>query len=507
MPSRLKQFALFVAVFLVLVAALFLLYAVDHFGGLGEVLQLPAVLDRSTPAMQDGFDLVAVMRGRPDDSDFSLPSGAKMFLAAQQTSGDTVLWISPPQLPPLSLFDQTRRTNETQLQHFFSVTMVSSAGDHFRAAWYYEGGCLPDGGEPCVASRTGTTRPDLIAVVIPAGYPEDVSYFDVSIRDRLRHHAQWRVERLPRMKSTITPTAQATFCKGGATIILAAVRTPNHSLLNGWPTVRLNLTMLPLAKSTRHMWEFTPSINYGPSLSWESYRQPWMTGDDANVDEEVGDDWLLSHQKLKTGVTTTITSPYVRGNDTAVYHGVLSQFVSRQDSIDIRNVRIDTIEATESGMKEDTYCLDDTHKLDIISGSGLTIFLPKQHKTTKRMIFMSPNSLNLIWRLSPMSPGRSAQTAGMLPDSPLCRNYNRPVTVWFEAFVNGKPLGYLDGLPVQPSNGNPEQVHFPASLPLPNVIKDLKITIHQRLDLQRIPVTLSAKIVNIAQKNLVTEQF
>jgi len=84
----------------------------------------------------------------------------------------------------------------------------------------------------------------------------------------------------------------------------------------------------------------------------------------------------------------------------------------------------------------------------------------------------------------------------MLPDSPLCRNYHRPVSVWFEASVDGKPLGVGAGLPDKEDIAKPIMVHFPVPLLLPPVIRDLKITVHQRVDIQRIPVTLTARIEN-----------
>jgi len=491
-----KRLAAAAAAFVVLAAIVSAVF-VHESGGIREVLQLPAVVAGPHVFKQDGFTLVAVTRGRPDDSNITLPSGAKMFLAAEQSSGDTILWIAPPILPPAHLSRSKIIHDSGQHQSFYAIEAVTSAGDRFRVPWYYEGGCLEEAGEPCIDSRIASFSPHIIAAVVPAGYPAGITTFDISITDPFGHKAHWLLTQPPKMLPAMPASMKEVFEKDGAALSLRAIRTFSPAKSGKWPVVHLYMTVRQLAPAAKHNWALFQRHDTRPTLSWQPYKMPWMTATaDKNARRPVSEFWLFSRLHSFTDEFDDISSPYVRNNETAAFRGVLSQYETRVDAIHLKNVEVQTIRAYEGGFYEDTFCIKLPHSVELISGSGLTFLLPAQQKTPKKILLMSPNSLNLIWKLSPVTPGHNSDTSAMLPDSPLCRNYHRPVSVWFEASVDGKPLGVGAGLPDKEDIAKPIMVHFPVPLLLPPVIRDLKITVHQRVDIQRIPVTLTARIEN-----------
>jgi hypothetical protein len=494
MSARARKLAPVATIIIVSVAVFIIIIAVQSLGGPSEVLQLPAVVSPLTPAKQDGYTLVAVSRGKVDDSDFAMPGGSTMLLAAQQSSGDTILWIAPPILPPTRLLRATSIHDSGKLQSFYRITVVSSMGDHFRLPWHYEGGCLEGGGEPCIETRAASISPRIIAADIPAGYPSDISYFDVKITDPLHHLAHWRLSRLPKSVLVGDGALQPAASEDGVSIALSARRIRLANDTTDWPVVKLFMTIKALSPHARHKWALFQRREIQPSLSWQPVQLPWMrsTSDQGGrlSDSQY---WLFSRSKTSTEEFTTIMTPYTRKNTTATFRGILSQYETRTDFIDLRDIKIERIYAMEAGLGTNTYCINIDHKLVVHSTSGLTFVLPRQRGSYISLSTMTPNSLNLIWRLKPLTPSHN-DIAAMLPDSPLCRKYNVPAAVWFEASVDGKPLGVCAGLPDSSDTSAPITVHFPALIPLPAVVHDLRITIHQRVDLNRIGVTLTTPI-------------
>jgi len=495
MSPIVKRLVIAGSAFLLLLVMVFTVVTIESDGGFRELFQLPAAVVPADSAKQDGFSLVLVSRGHPDDSDVVLPGGSKMFLAAPQSSGDTVLWIAPPLLPPTRLLRATTIHDSGQLQSFFNITVTSSAGDTFQIPWHYEGGCLEGGGEPCIDTRTASISPHIIAAVIPGGYPSDVTSFQVTITDPYGHCAHWQLTHLPRMEYATPSDTKSHFSHGGASVSLTAVRTYDNQSNKFWPTVKLTMTIGALPTWTRHRWALFQRESEVPELTWQPYKPFWMLStSDQSSRRPPAVFWNFSHDHSYSTEFAEISSPYVRENNTASFYGVLTQYETRTDSVHLRDVPIDIIWATEAGTMEDMYCLSLKHKMEIVSGSGLTIVLPKQQKSAKNFLLMAPDSLNLLWHISPITPGHNSETAAMLPDSPLCKQYHRPVSVWFEASADGKPLGVCAGLPDGTNVTAPIMVHFPAPYGLPHLIHDLKITVHQRVDLLRIPVTLTAPI-------------
>jgi hypothetical protein len=496
MSSLAKKSIITAAALLFLAAIAVTVVVTKHYGGVREVLQMPAVA-LGPRGKQDGFALVSVTRGSPDDSNVVLPGDAKMFLAAPQSSGDTILWIAPPVLPPTRLLRATTLLDSSYLQSFYSIWVKSSAGDVFRVPWHYEGGCLEDGGEPCIDTRSASTSPHIIAAVIPSGYPADVRYFDVYISDPFHHLAHWRLTKLPKMLRPDT-TIRSAYSRHGISISMIAVRQLLGKGSGSWPLVKLTITLGRLPTATRHKWSVLERRDNVPSLEWEPVRLPWMRStSDQGLHSEHLEDWVFSPDRSSSGQIAQFSSPYVRDNNTATFRGTLFEYENRVDSVDLRNVSIDTVKAYEDGFVADTYCLDLPHKVELISGSGLTFQLPKQHKSASEFLSMSENSLNVVWHISPVTPGRYSETAAMLPDSPLCRKYHKPAAVWFDASADGMPLGVCAGLPNPKSLSNLTMVHFPSPNYLPSVIHNLKINVHQRVNLQKIPVVLTARIFDI----------
>ena len=481
---------------LVLIAAVVIAVYVYQLGGPAEVLQLPPTLDTSSARSQNGFDLVSISRGHPDDSDFVMPSGAKMFLAAPQGSGDTVLWIAPPVLPPTNPLIASNVRVDDRLSSFYDVEVVSSAGDSFQIPWHYEGGCLEGGGVPCSSTRTSAAAPQLIAAVIPSGYPVETKYFDVSISDPYGHKAHWRISHLPQMECSCDDVSSSSFSFNGVSFALSAVRSAGRN--GSWPIVKLTMTVQPIPEDLPHEWGLFERGDSEPTLTWQPRKLPWQeTTFDRSNQRALNVYWIFSRIKSYSGVFSTIASPYVRENDRAVFHGVLVQYVTRSDIVHIKRAKVDAIRAGEGGIYRTTYCLHLGKSQELISGSGLTFQLPAQHMSAKKYVAMSPDCLNLYWHLSPVTPGTSSETAAYLPDSPLCKEYSRPVAVWFEAFANGIPLGVCTGLPAKgDKSALATLVRIQAPYGLPETINDLKIVVHQRVDLRRIPVTLTARIVD-----------
>jgi hypothetical protein len=492
-----KRLAAAVAAVIVLVLAIFLPAFVKKNGGIREVLQLPATLASGIPVKQDGFALVSVTRGQPSDSNVTLSTGAKMFLATDQSSGDTVLWIAPPILPPTRLLRAMTLRDTGQFLSFYDIEVRSSAGDKFTVPWYYEGGCLEGGGDPCLESRTASTSPHIIATVIPAGYPSSVSYFDVSISDHFHHYAHWRIIHLPKSRQTLPQGSRSSLSEDGVTVGLKAVCSQGSFKSSNWPLVNLFLTVDRLSPNALHKWVLYQRPSQRPTLAWQPYKMPWMKStSDENVRRPVTEFWLCSHTAAFTSKIATLPTPYARDNSTASFHGFLSQYEAQSCSFDIKDVAIERIRACEGGMFENADSISLPKKVQIAACGGLTFTLPKQRMTPKTVLMMTPDSLNLMWQVEGLSPSGKSYAMAAIPNSPLCKQYHHPALIWFEASADGKPLGIGYGLPDRSQMDKPIMVHFPVPFLLPDVIHNLKITVHERVEIKRIPVVLTAPIVS-----------
>jgi hypothetical protein len=419
-----------------------------------------------------------------------------MFLGAPQSSGDTVLWIAPPVLPPSLLPRAEVLRDGNLLQSYYQLHAVSSEGDSFSIPWQYDGGCLEGGGEPCISTRTATLSPHIISGEIPGGYPPDIKYFTVTITDRYRHHATWIIQRIPAMHEARRPNERPFYSNGTIAISFSAVRSSrSNPNLPGWSTVTLSLDIHRHSVLSKQHWALYERRIHGQTLAWEPYSLPWMPIPyDDSILSHFDNCWVLNDSSSLCGPFTTIASPYTRRTDFADFHGVLVESESRTDSVHFQNVKIDTIGATEAGLTEDAYCVEIAHGIKRISESGITFILPAQKKNKKIFPLMAINRLNLLWDISPVIPEHVNDTSAYLPDSPLCKEFHRPVSVWFDAEVDGKPLGACTGLPDQPNSPRKVMVQFPATFRLPDTIHDLTINVHQRVDLKRIPINLCAPI-------------
>ncbi len=458
-------------------------------GGWVNALRLPPVLDASTPRSQNGWTLEDIQRPGPHQNGNGQPfagfryenvtSEYSLDPRVTDTADAFGLWLTPP---PGSLTAGISGSNPSDPAHDpFVASARLSNGETLTLLW-----------KVCTATDyvpPGETVHTFVFVTLPTGYPNSCRFVDFTLSDRSGHTAHWRVTRLPRMRHAIAPPVKVT-----DTVTKNGVTMSAHAW--SWPFApqgrRTQAILRPVLPAHSHQWDVAVLRQ---EMEWEAY-----DGDSSpsnlypgtpvlgrqGVFDSAGELWYGG------GVSAgSIELPYREDTHFLKLATELRQFETYDEPVTLHNVPV--------GHDDYSYCLVLTKPVSFTTPSGVTVTLPVQGaEVSKKKLPIEPDRLRVLVTTQPRITFDA--NAYSLPNSPLAHTYGKSVQLALQFAPpfhlsgsmekgDGSPTDYDVFLPTGPKGS----VKAP-----PLVLKEFTLIVHQRVDIQTIPMTFTVPIADHA---------
>ncbi len=456
-------------------------------GGWVNALRLPPTLDASTPRSQNGWVLETIQLPGQQQDQYSRPFNGFQHENVDYDYSDDPrmtdtedafgLWLTPP---PGSVASTTSiDAQNTPLGKVLTVTARLSSGEVLPLDWHFRRQQQWVG--------PGEAGNHFLLVTLPTGYPDTCRFVDFDASDQNGHIAHWRVTRLPRMRHAIAPPVKITdtVTKNGITMSVQAW----HQAYTSGPVI-IQTVMRPVLPGHSHQWDLVTTqrehewepfgytgqqqenISAGPSIQgrngvFDNLSEHWLNGMSVNQ----GNDFY-PHSTHFLRVTTK-----------------LRQYETYEEPVTFHNLAV----AHESNR----YYLVLPKPQSATTPSGITVTLPAQGKPRP---YSFSDGLTIIMTVRPVIKPDS--TAYTLPSSPLTRTFGKPVQLSLDF-----PQPYSESIGSFEQNGQPafHTLRLPTErnlpfkiLPVPPVLKNFTIIVHQRVDLQTIPMTFIVPIADHA---------
>lgn len=421
-------------------AVLWLAAYIEHRGGIVELLKLPPAVYASSPDAQDGYTIMAAVRGRAGHDFRYRPSTGQTEPQSDNYDGefDNVndlcapvdgvagVWISTPRMPsngpdyldPITSYVPHRPPP-------FYVSERVSTGQRYPAAWMF----FPK------------ANPQMLFVAIPGGYPDSVRWVDIVVSDPANRVAEWRIGRLPASKRVIPdhPRVQDHIAFRGATVRAVAIRAWGGG-------IRVErLPQVPV--SGYRQWQ----IQYGdPYADWQPYgaaasgklNQTAILTDPGGID-----DFNSRSDRFRSAF---ITTPFASFDRYARQPGCLTELDTFSETVCFRHIPIRNDRQDRPGFQWHQFVLD--HPVSLTTPSGVTVTLPPQGhddpvpgaQTVDLKLAVTPQ----VWTNTDAASIESPSERKVdLPLSPLAAKYHRPMS-----------LAVHFSLSPSARNGSPSQV-------------------------------------------------
>lgn len=463
-------------------------------GGWVNALRLPPTLDAATPRAQNGWVLEALqLPGQHQDQysrgfsgfqykqvDFEAREGWTLKPDTQDAFG---LWLTPPpgSVAVTASFDSGNNTDGKQL----SVTARLPTGELLPLEWHLRNQ------EQWL--RPGETGTSFLFVALPTGYPDTCRFVDFDVSDQHGHAAHWRITRLPRMRHAVPPPAKVTdtVTKNGITMS-AKAWNQQDTVGNG----SIETILHPILPANSHQWDVVLTRQ---EREWEPFN-----ADGRNLRNGVSGPPILG----RNGVFTTQfeqwfgggiheyagSNPYPRTNRFLRMTTELRQFETFDEPVTFHNIAV--IYDTQI----EVYFLSIPRSVSVTTPSGVTVTLPASQRQ-----FTVPwgGAINLSVLVHPGGDGAEgddAEAAYALPRSPLARTFGKPVQLSLLFPGPYRQSGYSPPYKSKPASYGLDLRHDPKNysktLPPPPVLKSFTIVVHQRVDIQTIPMTFTLPITD-----------
>ena len=442
-------------------------------GGWVNALRLPPTLDAATPRAQNGWVLEDIQlptsyRGSyhgENDQDFAGFSFQGADYSNSSFNGENTtdafgIWLTPPtgscsaSTPADAGIDPK--------QNLFVVSAQLSTGESLFLSWHLR--------RPKLSQLAQANM--LLFISLPTGYPDTCRFVDITVSDQHSQTAHWRITRLPRMRRAIpAPVAAVTsVTKDGVTLSAQAWLQPNS--VCGY----LVTPTLPPS----HSWELGLTKR---EYTWASFNNTGEDGGQPLKTKVTNKDGAVAAETAFQGYTDF--NYYPRANRFLRLTTELRQFETHDETLIFHNV------AVRRDPDFGVYCVVLPKPLSQTTPSGVTVTLPTQDGKAGSMAMN--HCLNVLVSTSPKITFQ--RTALSLPASPLARAYGKPVRLSLTFTPPGRRADGSEGQGNAPS-------YYAISLwgkrPLPSVLKDFTITVHQRVDLQATPMTFTLPIADHA---------
>ena len=442
-------------------------------GGWVNALHLPPVLDASTPRSQNGFTLEDIQT--PEDD------GRSNDGRSNDDSGDAaVLLIRPSAFPNLPTHYQTSEGVFVYGSSFdtrsipIQASAQTSNGDVTPLNWKIIG---------------TQAEPQFYRVEVPGGYSSECRYITVTLVPGNGPFPRWRITRLPNMRHAIPDAPQVTdsVMKAGITTTAVAWRGRH----------RIFLRVRPILPPNSHQWDFAANDRWS---EWESHDR--RRADGATT-------WppILSRGGVFTRQDTTASgipsmdfpAPYRSASRYVRADCELRQFETYDEQVTFHDLAVKWDEEQYRSSRARYGYLVLPRTLTATTSSGIVVRLPAQGQGQQQSLYAS-----LSFLLS-TKPKMGEEVA--LPNSPLARTFGKPVNTHItfapdysieseETQKGVEGTRFMVNTPRNPAwHPTPEGVKpIPFSADLPPVLKDFTVILHQRVDLQTIPMTFTVPV-------------
>lgn len=426
-------------------------------GGISETLRLPAQRGISTRPAQNGLTLLAVQRGdREGRFVYAVESRPSVWPRTQNVEAyagrdATGLWIAPGRSVAPDRYDGRPRA--------FDITACSSTGDNLRLPWRTVGGM---GSEPA-----------LLFVTIPTGYPDTYRYLDVSVRHRSSGDtARWRITRLPRMRRadpapSATPAEQV---RHGIRVRAEARRWPNSSQV-------FVGTRITVPANTPNQWEV---LQGSVASEWV----PFSFREQTAPDPAGGSRGRLTKGSESGAAGSAFDSPYRNHNRFVRLTTFVRRFETHNETVRFQNVRVE--------QHGGSLYLTTNKTQTITTPSGIRLTLPAQGPPKgDGGNFVGEPFSQVSYRMD-VAPEPSGRDTFLLPESPLCARYGRPVRLELRYPPRTNSYGWSK------DNRTGERTYFvdfgPFKKNVSHRLREFSVIVRQQLDFETLPFTVAAPI-------------
>ncbi len=422
-----------------------------------------AQVDKSTPKMQTGLTLLAlqnVSRDRAYNYTENGPEdGGGTSNPAPDT--DTGLWIKLPQTanPPQNCGE----SDGVGCAKLFTIVGRTSTGETFPMKWRLSRFTPNNAPETCV-----------LLTNIPGGYPNAVHWVDVAFQDAQGDKAAWHITHLPPMQHLLGPgtQAQSSFQQGSIHAVAHAFGGPNpNGGPNDHPPVPVIFYNLKgTITGAAHQWELG---HFRQTLEWEP---PGFTAADSGTTMGTGKvGSTVNFEMDQQQVFFNQATPYLADTHWVKLDAQLQEFETYDETVMFHNL---SVVKTKNG----GHYLAGSGPQTVITPDGVTVTLDDiQHhqNLTEQWGGSEGFCLHLLYPQGNHFPS--------LPRSPLWRKYQHMVKINadipkpYEA--HGSSYGDTEGT-----------YNFSAVGPLPKLIKNFPVIIHQRIDLSAVPMSFTLPV-------------
>jgi len=422
-----------------------------------------AQVNKSTPRTQNGLTLLEAQNVSPDKFYNYTEKGSEGAGGSSNAApeADTGLWIKLPATanPPQTCGGSDNPGCGT----LFTITGRTSTGETFPMKWRLSRYTAANEPETCV-----------LLTSIPAGYSNAVRWVDVAFHDAQGDKATWHIIHLPPMQHILGPgtAAQATFQQGNIHAVAHAFSAPNPNLIpnSSPPTPVILYDLKGTIKGAAHQWELG---HLRQTLEWEP---PGFVASDSGTTMGTGKvGSTVNFEMDQQQVYFDRTTPYLTDLNYVKLDAQLQEFETYDETVTFHNV---SVVKTKNGSQY----LAGTGPQTVTTPDGVTVTLDDiQHRKILNNEWGNNGdySLHLLYPQTTKFPS--------LPRSPLWRKYQRMVKV---SAGLSKPYDSSGS-----SYGDTEGTyHFRADKPLPKVIPNFPVIIHQRVDLRNLPMTFTLPV-------------
>ncbi len=437
-------------------------------GGWVNVLHLPPVLDASTPRTQNGFTLKEIKTPGNNDG----PWGDDREDAA-------VLLIRPPAFPRLTAQSQSSDGTSYYGDNYDSrmppmqASAQTSNGDVTPLNW------------KIVGTQSG---PQFYRVEVPGGYSSECRYMNVTLVPSTGPFPRWRIKRLPNMRHAIpdAPQIADSVTKDGITTTARAWRG-RHQIFT---------QIRPILPNDSHQWELATNDQWS---EWEKFDRPRPDG--ATTWPPIlgrGGIFMKQDDVYSSGHAARFPAPYRSASRYVQVDCELHQFETYDEQVTFHNLAVkgDTGNPRDWPLRTYTFVL--ARPVTLTTPSGVVVTLPAQSRDTSAVMGE---------RINLKITARHTAAPSDLPQSPLVRQFGKPVEVSVKFAPPYDADGYIDAPgdtrtysmwpPKNPAWHYPQPKgapRVPLFLDPPPVLKDFTVIIHQRVDLQTIPMTFTVPV-------------
>ncbi len=455
-------------------------------GSLYHWFQPAPQLDSSTPRVQGGYTLAeAHVEGsaNPTVAAFVLiqPPSLPDCQSENEEDGYTLYALPGGSPGPYNRFTTPPTAPIIQ------ATAQTSEGDVLPLTWWIVG---------------DTHAPKYLRVDIPGGYSNACRFMDITLVTRTGAFPKWRIMRLPSMRRNIpdAPTVQTMQNVKGIPVSARAWRIHKEAFLQ----------LLPILPPASHQWEIASADArsefekfgqaHAPDPDPVFYRPiEGRSGQFTPNDTGSGSKWFGS-------LITRFPADYRSSSRYVRLDCDLVQFETLEERVTFPNVSIrpytysnGTGEAKMPNVDQ-AYYLSVPKPITLTTASGVSVTLPVQGKSETGV---ADGRINVY-----LSVKRSYST-GELPNSPLTRQFGKPVTIGLDF----TPPNYAGGWAIGPDDTNDYELQRDQNpnwsfklpreqmqkIPLylaPPSRRNLTVIVRQRAELQRLPLSFTVPVAD-----------